>query len=151
MNVFVRSDSYLTLHYCITILSGSGAGSVFADTFNGNPATLQLGVGQWSSSLEAMLVGKQDGTRFSVDLPASDAYGERNPDLLQWVGRTLLDQHSEPGTEYAPGDIVTFTSPEGRKYSGVCKERGNDAALFDFNHPLAGADLRLDVALLGVM
>ena len=137
MNVFVQSDSYLTLHYRITIASGPGAGSVFADTFSGNPATLQLGMGQ--------------GSEFSADIPAAQAYGDRNPELIQWVGRKLLDQHSEPGMQYEPGDIVTFTSPEGLKYSGVCKESRDDAALFDFNHPLAGADLRLDVALLGVM
>ncbi|MBF23340.1 MAG: peptidylprolyl isomerase [Pusillimonas sp.] len=151
VNVFVQPDSYLTLHYRITIISGPGKGSVFADTFSGNPATLQLGMGQWSPSLEQVLVGRAEGAEFSAEIPAAQAYGDRNPELIQWVGRKLLDQHSEPGMQYEPGDIVTFTSPEGLKYSGVCKEGRDDAALFDFNHPLAGADLRLDVVLLGVM
>jgi FKBP-type peptidyl-prolyl cis-trans isomerase SlpA len=151
VNVFVQPDSYLTLHYRITLISGPASGSVFADTYGGNPATLQLGMGQWSPSLEAVLIGQPEGAEFSTEISAAQAYGDRNPELIQWVGRKLLDQHSEPGMQYEPGDIVTFTSPEGLKYSGVCKESRSDAALFDFNHPLAGANLRLDVSLLGVM
>jgi FKBP-type peptidyl-prolyl cis-trans isomerase SlpA len=151
VNVFVQPDSYLTLHYRITIISGPASGEVFADTFSGNPATLQLGMGQWSPSLEAVLVGRAEGAKFSAEVSAAQAYGDRNPELIQWVGRKLLDQYSEPGTRYDPGDIVTFTSPDGLKYSGVCKQSKDDAALFDFNHPLAGVNLRLDIALLGVM
>jgi FKBP-type peptidyl-prolyl cis-trans isomerase SlpA len=31
------------------------------------------------------------------------------------------------------------------------KELGDDSALFDFNHPLAGITLRVDIDLLGVL
>ncbi|MFY9348186.1 MAG: peptidylprolyl isomerase, partial [Orrella sp.] len=43
--IFVQPNSYLTLHYRIVVESGPGKGSVFIDTFDGRPATLQLGVG----------------------------------------------------------------------------------------------------------
>jgi FKBP-type peptidyl-prolyl cis-trans isomerase SlpA len=65
MPVFVREDSYVTLHYRITLDSGPGAGQVFADTFTGRPATLQLGTGQWAPNMEAQLVGHAEGTAFS--------------------------------------------------------------------------------------
>ena len=48
VNVLVRPDSYLTLHYRITLASGPGKDSVFADTFDGRPGTLQMGSGQWA-------------------------------------------------------------------------------------------------------
>lgn len=57
----VREDSYLTLHYRIVIESGPGAGSVFIDTFDGRPATLQMGVGQWSPGMEKGLLGRAEG------------------------------------------------------------------------------------------
>ena len=149
--VFVRPDSYLTLHFRIELLTGPAAGSVFADTFTGNPATLQLGMGQWAPGMEEALVGHGEGERFSIELPAAQAYGERNPDLLQWVSRAALDANAEPGTVLDPGEMVEFTAPNGARYSGVLKQVNDDAALFDFNHPLAGADLRIEVSLLGVL
>lgn len=151
VNVFVRPDSYLTLHYRIEIVSGPAAGSVFADTFGDRPATLQLGVGQWAPGMEEALVGREEGSRFSFQLPASQAYGDRNPELLQRVAQAMLDANTEPGTVFQPGDIVEFAAPNGGRYSGVFKERGEGWALFDFNHPLAGADLLIEVSLLGVL
>ena len=78
MNVLVRPDSYLTLHYRITLASGPGKDSVFTDTFDGRPATLQMGSGQWAPGLETALLGKAEGDRFSVTLEPADAYGDRN-------------------------------------------------------------------------
>jgi len=149
--VFVHPNAYLTLHYRVTLMSGAAKGSVFADTYAGRPATLQLGSGQWASAMEAPLIGRKEGEQCSYDIPAAQAYGERNPQLLQKVARTLLAEHGGADTRFQVGDLVEFTAPDGTHYSGVLKMLGDDWALFDFNHPLAGADLRLDVAILGVL
>jgi FKBP-type peptidyl-prolyl cis-trans isomerase SlpA len=148
---FVRPDSYLTLHYRIALTSGPAAGSVFANTFDGRPATLQMGAGQWAPGMEAMLLDRAEGTRFSFDLPAAQAYGERNPDLIQRVTRAMMAEHADPEAQFEPGDMVEFMAPNGGRYSGVLKELGETSALFDFNHPLAGADLHIEVSLLGVL
>lgn len=151
VNVFVRQDSYLTLHYRITLASGPGKDSVFADTFDGRPGTLQMGGGQWAPGLEAALIGHAEGERFSFTLQPADAYGERNPELIQRVTRVMLAEHAGPDAGFEPGDLVEFTAPNGGRYSGVLKEINDESALFDFNHPLAGVSLRVDVALLGVL
>lgn len=64
----VRQDSYLTLHYRIELASGPAAGSVFADTFTGRPATLQLGNGQWAPGMEEKLLGHREDERFQLDI-----------------------------------------------------------------------------------
>jgi len=151
VNTLVQPDSYLTLHYRIELATGPAAGSVLADTFDGKPATLQLGTGQWAPGMEQALLGRSEGDRFSVVLPAAQAYGERNPELIQKITQEMLNAHADPDDEMQPGDVVSFQAPNGGRYAGVFKERGADWALFDFNHPLAGADLRLEVALLGVL
>lgn len=148
---FVRPDSYLTLHYRITLTSGPAAGSVFADTYGSRPATLQLGAGLWAPGLEAALVGRAEGEQLTYELPAAQAYGDRNPDLLQRLSVKMLRDHAGEDETLAPGDLVDFAAPNGGRYSGVLKERDEHSALFDFNHPLAGADLRIDVSLLGVL
>lgn len=151
MNPSVLADSYLTLHYRIVLASGPAEGSVFADTFDGRPATLQMGSGQWSSGLEAALLGKTEGESFSVTLAHADAYGDRNPELVQKVTRAMLDAHAGTGTSFDPGDMVEFPAPNGARYSGILKELNAQWALFDFNHPLAGTALRLDVSILGIL
>lgn len=148
---FVQEGSYLTLHYRITLASGPASGSVFADTFNGRPATLQLGAGQWAPGMEQALLGRREGQEFTVALQAAEAYGDRNPELIQRVSQTMLEAHADPEAGLTPGDVVQFSAPNGGRYAGVLKSLDADGALFDFNHPLAGVDLRIDVALLGVL
>jgi len=63
----------------------------------------------------------------------------------------MLAENAEPGAQFNPGDMVEFSAPNGARYSGVLKEVGDTWALFDFNHPLAGADLHIEVSLLGVL
>ena len=116
--------------------SGPAAGSTFIDTFDARPATLQLGTGQWSRNMEAPLIGRPEGDCFSYELSAQEAYGARNPDLIQRVSRKMM---------------VEQGGADGGRYSGVLKELGEDSALFDFNHPLAGLTLRVDIDLLGVL
>lgn len=150
MNAIVRPDSYLTLHYRIELASGPATGTVFTNTFDGRPGTLQMGSGQWAPGLEAALLGHAEGERFTFDVAAADAYGDRNPDLVQWVARSMLEAGADMA-EMVPGEIIEFTAPNGGRYSGVLKEYDEERVLFDFNHPLAGIDLRVEVSLLGVL
>ena len=110
-----------------------------------------MGAGQWAPGMEAKLLACEEGARFSFDLPAAQAYGDRNPDLVQRVTRAMLAEHADPEAQFQPGDMVEFAAPNGGRYSGVLKELGETSALFDFNHPLAGADLHIEVSLLGVL
>ena len=119
---FVRPDSYLTLHYRIVLASGPGEGSIFTDTFDGRPATLQMGAGQWAPGLEAALLGKAEGERFSATLTPAEAYGDRNPELIQKVTRGMLAEHAGADAGFEPGDLVEFAAPNGGRYSGILKE-----------------------------
>lgn len=147
----VGADSYLTLHYRIEFLSGPAAGSTFADTFTGRPATLQMGTGQWADGMEARLIGLHEGDQLEFDLAAAQAYGDRNPQLVQKVTKNLMSQYADPDAQFEAGAMVEFAAPNGGRYSGVLKEVGDTWMLFDFNHPLAGHDLRVEIYLLGVM
>lgn len=149
--VIVRPDSYLTLHYRIEILTGPAAGSVFTDTFTERPATLQLGVGQWSPGMEQPLLGRTEQEQFEFVLPCEQAYGARNPDLLQRVTRKALATHAPEGEQFEAGEMIEFHTPDGGRYSGVLKELDEQSALLDFNHPLAGADLKVEVYILGIL
>ena len=144
----VRPDSYLTLHYRVSLADG---GDDVVSTFGGNPATLQLGSGQMAEFLERCMLGLTQGQRASFDLEPEAAFGPRNPELVQRVSRAMLDANSETDPDYQPGDLVDFPAPDGSRFAGVLKEINPQWALFDFNHPMAGRRVRLEVEIIGIL
>jgi FKBP-type peptidyl-prolyl cis-trans isomerase SlpA len=144
----VQQGSFLTLHYRLAGPDGVDIINTFAD----KPATLSLGSGELSPAMEARLMGLAEGTRTSFDLPAGEAFGERNPEMLQRVKLALLHELGDPDEQYHAGDVVQFPTPDGQaSYAGVVREVGSDWLLFDFNHPLAGQPVTFEVQLIGVL
>ncbi|MCM5572241.1 FKBP-type peptidyl-prolyl cis-trans isomerase [Burkholderiaceae bacterium FT117] len=144
----VAPGSYLTLHYRLS-LAESGADVI--NTFVERPATLQLGLGQMAEPLERCLLGLADGAHEIFELEADDAFGPRNPELVQKLSRATFDANVEPGSDYQPGDLVEFPTADGGRFAGVLKELTERYALFDFNHPLAGQRVRFEVRILGIL
>jgi FKBP-type peptidyl-prolyl cis-trans isomerase SlpA len=144
----IQPGSFLTLHYR---LAGPDGADV-VNTFGGKPATLSLGTGQLAPALEQRLIGLEEGVHQTFDVPPGDAFGARNPELLQRVKLSLLRELGDPDATYAPGDVVQFPTPDGQgRYAGVVRETGPDWLLFDFNHPLAGHAVHFEVQVLGVL
>lgn len=144
----VQQGSFLTLHYR---LCGPDGADVI-NTFNDKPATLSLGSGQLAPAMEAKLLGLPEGTRTSFQLAAGEAFGERNPEMLQRVKLALMHELGDPDERYSVGDVVQFPTPDGQgRYAGVVREVGPDWLLFDFNHPLAGQPVTFEVHLIGVL
>ena len=147
----VQSDSFITLHYRL-----AGPAGELINTFAGKPATLTLGSGALSPALEAHLLGLNEGSHANFDLPAGAAFGERNPDMLQWLARQVLLDMGDAAESYAVGDVVQFPTPDGQgRFAGTVRQlrsdaRG-DAVLFDFNHPLAGQPVTFEVHVIGVL
>ena len=144
----VQAGSFLTLHYRLA----GPAGDVI-NTFNEKPATLSLGSGELTPALEQRLLGLEEGTHSTLDIPPGEAFGEHNPELRQWVARKLLNELGDPMEKYAAGDVVQFPTPDGLgSYAGTVLDIGDDGAvLFDFNHPLAGQSVTFEVQLIGVL
>jgi FKBP-type peptidyl-prolyl cis-trans isomerases 2 len=151
----VAPGSFLTLHYRL-----AGPGGDIINTFQDKPATLTLGSGELAPAVEQRLLGLEEGTRASFDIPAGEAFGERNPEMVQWVARKLLVQMGDPAETYAVGEVVEFPTPDGMgHYAGAVRQLGEDAdgdghpdaVLFDFNHPLAGQPVTFEVHVIGVL
>lgn len=144
----VLPGSFLTLHYRLAGPDGADIINTFAD----KAATLSLGTGELAPAMEARLIGLAEGTHATFELAAGEAFGERNPELLQRVKRTLLDELGDPDEHYSPGDVVQFPTPDGQgAYAGVVREVGGDWVLFDFNHPLASQPVTFEVHVIGVL
>ena len=144
----VQPGSFLTLHYR---LSGPDGADV-VNTFDDKPATLSLGTGQLAPAMEQRLIGLAEGVHQTFALAPGEAFGERNPGMLQRVARRLLQQLGAPDEPYAAGDVLQFPTPDGSgAFAGVVRETGDDWLLCDFNHPLAGQAVSFEVQLIGVL
>ncbi|HCY15906.1 MAG: peptidylprolyl isomerase [Curvibacter sp. GWA2_64_110] len=144
----VQAGSFLTLHYRL-----AGPAGDIINTFGDKPATLSLGTGELSPAVEQCLLGLEEGVRQIFELPAGAAFGERNPDMQQWLARKVLTDMGDPLEQYSLGDVVQFPTPDGQgRFAGVVLQvREDGAVLFDFNHPLAGQPVTFEVHLLGVL
>jgi FKBP-type peptidyl-prolyl cis-trans isomerase SlpA len=149
----VQSGSFLTLHYR---LAGPDGADVI-NTFTAKPATLSLGTGALSPAIEERLIGLEEGSRHVIELPAGEAFGERNPAMVQRLAAKVLRDMGDPYETYAVGDAVQFPTPDGQgSFAGVVRAvdeatGGKEWVEFDFNHPLAGQPVTFEVQLIGVL
>jgi FKBP-type peptidyl-prolyl cis-trans isomerase SlpA len=151
----VQPGSFLTLHYRL-----AGPAGDIINTFADKPATLTVGTGELSPAVEERLLGLEEGSRAQFEIPPGVAFGDRNPQMVQWVARKLLLRMGDPDERYNLGDVVSFPTPDGLgQYAGSVRELGADkdgdgqpdAVLFDFNHPLAGQPVTFEVQVIGVL
>ena len=151
----IAAGSFLTLHYRL-----AGPGGDIINTFQDKPATLTLGTGELSPAVEQRLIGLEEGARAQFEIPPGEAFGDRNPEMVQWVARKLLVQMGDPDEDYRVGDVVQFPTPDGMgQYAGAVQQLGEDkdgdgkpdAVLFDFNHPLAGQPVTFEVQVIGIL
>jgi len=78
----VAPESHVTLHYRMALLA-QGEERVLVDTFGGLPATLLMGVGQWSPPLEHRLLGLEEGESARFELGAPEACADRLPGIAE--------------------------------------------------------------------
>lgn len=146
----VEDQSFLTLHYRLSSIDGDD----YINTFGDKPATLSMGAGELSQALESRLIGLEEGSHTVIELPEGEAFGPHNPDLVQWVARSLIDQLGGGEQTYSVGDVVQFPAPQdGPNMAGtlIAVEAQGQSLQFDFNHPLAGRAVRFEVKLIGVL
>ena len=147
MENIVKNESFLTLHYRLSFKDGAD----IANTFTDKPATVLIGAGQFAPGLENVMMGLSSGTHQTVTLSPENAFGLRNPELVQKISVQTLQQNSDPEAEYSPGDIVEFEAPHGSKYAGTLQSVDESGAWFDFNHPLAGKEMIFEVKIISVL
>ena len=115
----------------------------------GGPAVISL----LRDSLLPRLIGLEEGTRTVIELAAGEAFGERNPDMIQWLARKELDAMGDPQERYAVGDVIHLPTPDGQgQFAAVVQAVRDDGALrLDFNHPLAGQPVTFEVEVIGIL
>jgi len=132
----------VTLHLSIALEDGTEAVS----TFDEDPVALTLGDGTLQPGLELALYGLKPGDTQTLKLLPEQAYGLRDPALIQHMPLSDFDAGFTPET----GQIIAFALPDGEEAPGVILGIEHGQVEVDFNHPLAGHEISFRVEILAV-
>jgi FKBP-type peptidyl-prolyl cis-trans isomerase SlpA len=137
----LRPGHRATVHYRLEC-----GGEEVVNTFPEGPETFTLGSGELEGRLEVLLLGLEEGQHVIFELEPGEAFGPRDETLI----------HDLPQSDF-PADMVLetghgvqFELPNGQSMMGSVLEIGTDTVKVDFNHPLAGLPVTLEVQILSI-
>jgi FKBP-type peptidyl-prolyl cis-trans isomerase SlyD len=121
-----------------------GDGALIEDTEGEEPLTYLHGHGQLIPGLERQLEGKAAGDQGRYKVPASEAYGERDPQ------KVFTEPKERFGFEVEEGQVLQASLEDGGAVSFVVVSVDGEGVTLDGNHPLAGKDLDFDITVRAV-
>ena len=131
------SKKVIAFHYVLT----DKAGLTIDKSDEGEPLAFMTGVGQIIPGLESVLITMNLGEKRRIDVPAAQAYGERDLGRIVNVKRDQL-----PEGDIKVGDMFRGADEEVVTVTAV----NLDGVVLDANHPLAGQDLIFVVEIASV-
>ncbi len=109
----------------------------------GKPVTFTFGNGQLVEGFEKNLYGLKAGDDFDFIIHSKDAYGPVDPYAIFDVPKDTFEVDGKIDEKMLRvGNFIPMTDNYGIKHLGKIIKVLDDAVGFDFNHPLAGKDLR---------
>ena len=121
-------------------------GSVFDSSVNRDPLEFELGSGMMIAGFDKAVDGMNVGDKVTAEIPANEAYGERNDQMVVDIPRTQLPPDLKPEV----GQQLAMQQPDGQSVPVVVTKVEDATIEIDANHPLAGKDLIFDIELVSI-
>jgi len=139
----VKSGDTVKVHYTGKLLSGEQ----FDSSAGREPLEFTVGAGMMIKGFDAALPGMEVGDKKTVNIPAAEAYGEKDPGAVIPFPKENVpeDMKLEPGMQ------LTLTNQEGQPFPVVVTEIQDDVIILDANHFLAGEELVFDIELVEIV
>ena len=106
-----------------------------------------IGEGSLIPGFEQAVVGMDPGENRVVNIPATEAYGQPQAELVRSIPRNDIPDH----IELSQGLVLNAQSPDGKVLHFTVVEFDEGTVTLDGNHPLAGEDLTFDIELVEVV
>ena len=137
----VVAGTRILIHFSLQLPDGR----LIDSTRGRRAASCVVGDGTLPANFEKFLIGCKGGDKVDVLVPAEDAFGPRREENVHRIRRERF-----PDIDLVPGLVVSFADPGGGELPGVVQSLDGDLVEIDFNHPLAGRDVRFQVEILAV-
>jgi FKBP-type peptidyl-prolyl cis-trans isomerase SlyD len=142
MSLTVGNEVVVSMHYTLS----NSQGDTIDSSVGGKPLGYLHGAGNIIPGLEKALVGKAVGDKLQVTVEPKEGYGEKNPQLMQTLNRSLFQGVAtvEVGMKFQA------QAPDGTTQHLVVTDVDGEDITIDANHPLAGETLFFDVEIVSV-
>ena len=134
-----QSGDLVRVHYTGRLASGV----IFGTSQGGEPIEFTAGSDQIVPKVSQAVLGMEEGEKKTLTLTPEDGFGQRDPQLQHQVPRTALPAEVKVGDR-----LVAQSGP--RQNPVWLRELGEEWAVVDGNHPLAGETLTFDIELISV-
>lgn len=131
------------IHYTGTLDNGTQ----FDSSAGREPIEFTLGSHSVIPGFEDGVKGMQVGEQKQINIPAEEAYGERNESLVEEVPL----QNFPPDLELQVGMHLQAQSPNGENFNVMVTALNEASATLDGNHPLAGETLNFELELVEIV
>lgn len=119
-------------------------GTVFDSNVGKSPLTFTVGSGQLIKGFDQGVVGMKVNQSKTITIPANEAYGPENPQLISTVPR------SQFGNQVIQVGMGVGTTINGQQVSGVITAVTATNVTVNFNPPLAGQTLIFTIKILSI-
>jgi peptidylprolyl isomerase len=139
----VKDGDTVKVHYTGKLVNGEQ----FDSSAGREPLEFTVGAGMMIKGFDAAMPGMAVGDKKTVNIPAADAYGEKDPTAVIPFPKENVpaDMKLEPGMQ------LTLTNQEGQPFPVVVTEVQEDVIILDANHFLAGEELVFDIELVEIV
>lgn len=138
-----KTNDTVKVHYTGTLADGT----TFDSSSGRNPLEFTIGKGMVIPGFENCVIGMNVGDSKKVSIPADEAYGSYQEELVAVVERTQIP----PEIELEIGMILQIRSPDDGITRVVVKKITEKDVTLDLNHPLAGQNLTFELKLIEVL
>jgi peptidylprolyl isomerase len=121
-------------------------GTVFDTSHDREPLAFTLGEGNVIAGFESAIDGMNQGETKTTTIPADDAYGAHNEEMVIRMERSNVPDSIDPEV----GQNLQIQLQNGQQMPVVVTEVTDSEVVIDANHPLAGQTLIFDIELVGV-
>ena len=138
----ITENAYVEIHYALF----NEEKEVVDGSRGAEPLPYIHGQGNIIPGLEAALVGREEGDKFTVTITPEQGYGERDEDKV-----TIIDAESFAGFDNIEvGMLCQIEGENGEPQLVTITAIEEDEVTIDANHPFAGQTLNFEVEVMNV-
>lgn len=109
-----------------------------------------VGDGALFPALEELILGLSVEAEESFIIAAEYGFGAVDSTQIHSIPMDTFEQQFEDTAEIAAGVVIYFESPAGDEVPATIVSVEGSEVMVDFNHPLAGRDLKFEVKVISI-
>lgn len=147
----IKPDKYVELGYDLYAVTPEGETLVHQTDLE-DPEKIIFGVTRGMiRPLEEAIEGLEKGGKFDLVVKADEAFGPYDPEQIATLDKDIFMVDDKFDSDVIkPGAVLPMMTADGYKINGVVLEVTDKDVKMDFNHPLAGKDVRFKGEILAV-